>query len=263
MKVRTRSSSGVKPWIGALGATLEDSRDGAVGHVDRQHPQGPLERRGREVAATEGVAPGQVPEGRVDDVERVVEDEPEPGRRVGEPGELAVHRVEHAHQVRQRQARNPGSRGEQRERHGRREPADAGDPVRMDAPARQRPHHHPDERRVDVAGQEVGGALVVRPEEETLDAVAGGGVWRPGRDRAPASAAASSGRNRSRPRRSSLAIPRSTRSSASRRTDRGSARGAMSSASLSDLPPGEARRRALRPRRSGRPRCRWRHTGGG
>ena len=158
----------------ALGAALEDAGDGPVGHVDPEHPERPLERRGGEAAAAEGVAPGHVPEGRVDDVECVVEDQPELRRLVGEPGELAVHRVEHAHQVRQGQARKPGPRCEQRERGRRREPADAGDPVRVDAPARQRPHHHPDEGRVDVTRQEVGGALVVRPEQEVLDAVPNG-----------------------------------------------------------------------------------------
>ena len=39
----------------------------------------------------------------------------------------------------------------------------------MDARARQRPHHQPDQRRIDVAGEEVGRALVVRPEQEALD----------------------------------------------------------------------------------------------
>ena len=39
----------------------------------------------------------------------------------------------------------------------------------MDARPRQRPHHQPDQRRIDVAGEDVGRALVVRPEQEALD----------------------------------------------------------------------------------------------
>ncbi len=41
-------------------------------------------------------------------------------------------------------------------------------PVGMDAPARQRPYRQPDQRRIDIAGEEIGRALVVRPEQEAL-----------------------------------------------------------------------------------------------
>jgi hypothetical protein len=49
----------------------------------------------------------------------------------------------------------------------------------MDAPAREWTQEGPDQRRVDVLGQEVRRALVVRPEEESLGAIPAVGIGDP------------------------------------------------------------------------------------
>ena len=103
------------------------------------------------------------------DVEPVVEHVAQGRVAEGQARQLAVDRIQHAHAIGAEQSGDPPAQREERHRGEGQHDRDPGHRIGMHAQARQRPHRGPDQRRIDVLGEEIGRALVGRLEHEALE----------------------------------------------------------------------------------------------
>ena len=112
----------------------------------------------------------------MDQIQQMVEARAELGIGESQSRQLAVDRIEDAHDESAGKADRILAESECGHGGDPQQDVESRHPVRMHAQARQRPHQAPNHERVDVAREEIGRALVARPEHEPLGALAIGVV---------------------------------------------------------------------------------------
>ncbi len=138
--------------------------------ADENDPEGQIDRHAeRDAAGAEPVPPGPVPEGRMDEVDPVIEDIAPFRRGQGHARELAVDRVEERHQPGGDEPGREHALGEEPQGEQHEDEADEGDAVGADATLRGPARHHHRRRGPEPFGHEIGDALVGAGEAQPLE----------------------------------------------------------------------------------------------